>query len=82
MDPIQESPGGSFPDYSTCLQVVPALLSGAQGSQPGLQPPAANPLKKVRGEKEQWLQTLLPCLVLPPSGASPLHPCSRQFLGM
>ncbi|XP_068879722.1 ribonucleoprotein PTB-binding 2 isoform X2 [Aphelocoma coerulescens] len=43
----EESPGGSFPDYSTCLQVVPALLSGAQGSQPGLQPPAANPLKKV-----------------------------------
>ncbi|XP_023773493.1 uncharacterized protein LOC111922175 isoform X3 [Cyanistes caeruleus] len=43
----QESTGGSCPDYSTCLQVVPPLLSGAQGSQQGLQPPPANPLKQV-----------------------------------
>ncbi|XP_033372142.1 ribonucleoprotein PTB-binding 2 [Parus major] len=43
----EESTGGSFPDYSTCLQVVPPLLSGAQGSQQGLQPPPANPLKQV-----------------------------------
>ncbi|XP_056353781.1 ribonucleoprotein PTB-binding 2 isoform X1 [Oenanthe melanoleuca] len=43
----EESTGGSFPDYSSCLQVVPALLSGAQGSQLGLQPPPANPLKQV-----------------------------------
>ncbi|XP_066049083.1 ribonucleoprotein PTB-binding 2 isoform X2 [Chamaea fasciata] len=40
----EESTGGSFPDYSSCLQVVPALLSGAQQ---GLQPPPANPLKQV-----------------------------------
>ncbi|XP_014106069.1 PREDICTED: ribonucleoprotein PTB-binding 2 [Pseudopodoces humilis] len=43
----EESTGGSFPDYSTCLQVVPPLLSGAQGSQQGLQSPPANPLKQV-----------------------------------
>ncbi|XP_037999956.1 ribonucleoprotein PTB-binding 2 isoform X1 [Motacilla alba alba] len=43
----EESAGGSFPNYSTCLQVVPSFLSGAQGSQPGLQPPPANPLKQV-----------------------------------
>ncbi|XP_023773491.1 uncharacterized protein LOC111922175 isoform X1 [Cyanistes caeruleus] len=43
----EESTGGSCPDYSTCLQVVPPLLSGAQGSQQGLQPPPANPLKQV-----------------------------------
>ncbi|XP_077641439.1 ribonucleoprotein PTB-binding 2 isoform X2 [Lonchura striata] len=49
----QESAGGSFPNYSTCLQVVPSFLSGAQGSQPGLQPPAANPSKQVRGGKGQ-----------------------------
>ncbi|XP_058277733.1 ribonucleoprotein PTB-binding 2 [Hirundo rustica] len=43
----EESPG-SFPDYSsTCLQVVPALFSGAQGSQQGSQPPPAKPLKQV-----------------------------------
>ncbi|KAI1236904.1 hypothetical protein IHE44_0015162 [Lamprotornis superbus] len=42
----EEFTGGSFPDYNTCLQVVPALLSGAQGSQQGLQPPPANPLKQ------------------------------------
>ncbi|XP_059709588.1 ribonucleoprotein PTB-binding 2 isoform X2 [Haemorhous mexicanus] len=43
----EEPAGGSFPNYSTCLQVVPSFLSGAQGSQPGLQPPPANPLKQV-----------------------------------
>ncbi|XP_039567760.1 ribonucleoprotein PTB-binding 2 [Passer montanus] len=43
----EESAGGSFPSYSTCLQVVPSFLSGAQGPQPGLQPPPANPLKQV-----------------------------------
>ncbi|XP_071293040.1 ribonucleoprotein PTB-binding 2 [Agelaius tricolor] len=43
----EEPAGGSFPNYSTCLQVVPPFLSGAPGSQPGLQPPPANPLKQV-----------------------------------
>ncbi|XP_050833463.1 ribonucleoprotein PTB-binding 2 [Serinus canaria] len=43
----EEPAGGSFPNYSTCLQVVPSFLSAAQGSQPGLQPPPANPLKQV-----------------------------------
>ncbi|XP_064310966.1 ribonucleoprotein PTB-binding 2 isoform X4 [Phalacrocorax carbo] len=52
----QESTGGSYPDYSTCLQVMPTLYSGAQGSyQPGsLQLPPQNPLNKVaptRSEK-------------------------------
>ncbi|XP_075615302.1 ribonucleoprotein PTB-binding 2 isoform X5 [Balearica regulorum gibbericeps] len=52
----EESTGGSYPDYSTCLQVLPTLYSGAQGSyQPGsLQLPPQNPLNKVappRSEK-------------------------------
>ncbi|XP_037260198.1 ribonucleoprotein PTB-binding 2 isoform X7 [Falco rusticolus] len=52
----EESTGGSYPDYSTCLQVMPTLYSGAQGSvQPGsLQLPPQNPLNKVapmRSEK-------------------------------
>ncbi|XP_054689105.1 ribonucleoprotein PTB-binding 2 isoform X5 [Grus americana] len=52
----EESTGGSYPDYSTCLQVMPTLYSGAQGSyQPGsLQLPPQTPLNKVaptRSEK-------------------------------
>ncbi|XP_072722618.1 ribonucleoprotein PTB-binding 2 isoform X5 [Ciconia boyciana] len=52
----QESTGSSYPDYSTCLQVMPTLCSGAQGSyQPGsLQLPPQNPFNKVaptRSEK-------------------------------
>ncbi|XP_058664813.1 ribonucleoprotein PTB-binding 2 [Ammospiza caudacuta] len=43
----EEPAGGSFPNYSTCLQVVPSFLSGASGAQAGLQPPPANPLKQV-----------------------------------
>ncbi|XP_030350658.1 ribonucleoprotein PTB-binding 2 isoform X9 [Strigops habroptila] len=76
----QESTGGSYPDYSPCLQVMPTLYSGAQGSyQPGsLQLPPQTLLNKVRGETGQsccrcsWRQllveALLICLVLPPSG--------------
>ncbi|KAM7107806.1 ribonucleoprotein PTB-binding 2 isoform 4-T4 [Ciconia maguari] len=52
----EESTGSSYPDYSTCLQVMPTLCSGAQGShQPGgLQLPPQNPFNKVaptRSEK-------------------------------
>ncbi|XP_053928412.1 ribonucleoprotein PTB-binding 2 isoform X2 [Cuculus canorus] len=52
----EESTGGSYPDYSTCLQVMPTLYSGAQGScQPGSsQHPPQNPSNKVtptRSEK-------------------------------
>ncbi|XP_064521039.1 ribonucleoprotein PTB-binding 2 isoform X2 [Pseudopipra pipra] len=50
----EESTGGSYPDYSTCLQVVPPLLSGAQGSQQASQLPPPNLFPKVtpaRSEK-------------------------------
>ncbi|XP_071666173.1 ribonucleoprotein PTB-binding 2 isoform X5 [Patagioenas fasciata] len=52
----QESTGGSHPDYSTCLQVMPTLYSGAQGPfQPGsLYLPPQKPVNKVappRSEK-------------------------------
>ncbi|XP_064003488.1 ribonucleoprotein PTB-binding 2 isoform X7 [Pogoniulus pusillus] len=52
----EESTGGPYPDYRTCLQVMPTLYSGAQGSyQPvSLQLPPQSPLKKVapaRSEK-------------------------------
>ncbi|XP_074953461.1 ribonucleoprotein PTB-binding 2 isoform X3 [Phalacrocorax aristotelis] len=51
----QESTGGSYPDYSTCLQVMPTLYSGAQGSyQPGsLQFPPQNPLNKVASTRSE-----------------------------
>ncbi|XP_064003491.1 ribonucleoprotein PTB-binding 2 isoform X9 [Pogoniulus pusillus] len=44
----EESTGGPYPDYRTCLQVMPTLYSGAQGSyQPvSLQLPPQSPLKK------------------------------------
>nr|XP_021151841.1 ribonucleoprotein PTB-binding 2 isoform X1 [Columba livia] len=52
----EESTGGSHPDYSTCLQVMPTLYSGAQGPfQPGsLYLPPQKPVMKVappRSEK-------------------------------
>ncbi|XP_074953467.1 ribonucleoprotein PTB-binding 2 isoform X9 [Phalacrocorax aristotelis] len=51
----EESTGGSYPDYSTCLQVMPTLYSGAQGSyQPGsLQFPPQNPLNKVASTRSE-----------------------------
>ncbi|XP_010006277.1 PREDICTED: ribonucleoprotein PTB-binding 2 [Chaetura pelagica] len=51
----EESTGGFYPDYSTCLQVMPALYSGAQGShQPGsLKLPPQNPLNKVAPSRSE-----------------------------
>ncbi|KAM6327421.1 ribonucleoprotein PTB-binding 2 [Podargus strigoides] len=51
----EESTGGSYPDYRTCLQVMPTLYSGAQGShQPGsLQLPPQTPLNKVAPRSEK-----------------------------
>ncbi|XP_061859762.1 ribonucleoprotein PTB-binding 2 isoform X3 [Colius striatus] len=57
----EECASGSYPDYNTCLQVLPTLYSGAQGSyQPGSsQHPPQNPLHKVAARSEKRSAALL-----------------------
>ncbi|XP_065529205.1 ribonucleoprotein PTB-binding 2 isoform X9 [Lathamus discolor] len=55
----EDSTGGSYPDYSPCLQVMPALYSGTQGSyQPGsLQLPPQTTFNKMVCSECHWDKT-------------------------
>lgn len=81
MDPVVDSGicGWIFPR----LQPLPA--GGAcpfEWSPAGLAASSSKSLKAGERREGAALQTLLPCLLLPPSGVFPLHPCSTQFLGI
>uniref|UniRef100_A0A8B9F2C6 Ribonucleoprotein, PTB binding 2 n=1 Tax=Amazona collaria TaxID=241587 RepID=A0A8B9F2C6_9PSIT len=76
----QESTLGSYPDYSPCLQVMPALYSGAQGSyQPGsLQLPPQTPINKVAPARSEKRGS---SYLLSPPEPSPMEYLAQQTQG-
>ncbi|XP_061325660.1 ribonucleoprotein PTB-binding 2-like isoform X8 [Pezoporus flaviventris] len=76
----EDSTGGSYPDYSPCLQVMPTLYSGAQGSyQPGsLQLPPQTPLTKVAPARSEKRGS---SYLLSPPEPSPVEYLAQQTQG-
>ncbi|KAM9542114.1 ribonucleoprotein PTB-binding 2 isoform 9-T9 [Guaruba guarouba] len=76
----EESARGSYPDYSPCLQVMPTLYSGAQGSyQPGsLQLPLQTPLNKVAPARSEKRGS---SYLLSPPEPSPMEYLAQQTQG-
>ncbi|KAM4655245.1 ribonucleoprotein PTB-binding 2 isoform 4-T4 [Amazona ochrocephala] len=76
----QESTLGSYPDYSPCLQVMPTLYSGAQGSyQPGsLQLPPQTPINKVAPARSEKRGS---SYLLSPPEPSPMEYLAQQTQG-
>ncbi|XP_067996924.1 ribonucleoprotein PTB-binding 2 isoform X1 [Melanerpes formicivorus] len=76
----EESTGGLYPDYRTCLQVMPTLYSGAQGShQPGsLHLPPQSPLKKVAPARSEKRSS---SYLIPSSEAGPMEYLGQQAAG-
>ncbi|XP_061220914.1 ribonucleoprotein PTB-binding 2 isoform X4 [Neopsephotus bourkii] len=76
----EDSTGGSYPAYSPCLQVMPTLYSGAQGSyQPGsLQLPPQTPLNKVAPARSEKRGS---SYLLSPPEPSPVEYLAQQTQG-